>query len=221
MRQLIVAYCTEGTTDIQFLETVIERSLHYCLYEYGNIPAEIIGLIPIKGHGDTFVGKHIDACQKAVENGAEILCIHTDADDSDDCEVFDHKINPFLTALSQTNANDYCQIVVPMIPVQEIEAWMMANKQLLKQQMGTTLSDNTLGLQNKPESYADPKQAIENAVSEVRKTMPKRFRDQISIGQLYEAVGRHLEIQDLMQLKSFKKYIDNLHQALVQLHICQ
>mgnify|MGYP003315263753 CR=1 FL=1 len=164
---------------------------------------------------------HIKPFKYAVENGAEILCIHTDADDSDDREVFDHKINPFLTALSQTNADDCCQIVVPLIPVQEIEAWMMANKHLLKQQMGTTMSDNDLGLQNKPESYADPKQAIENAVSEVRKTMSKRFRNQISIGQLYEAMGRHLEIQDLMQLESFRKYIDNLHHALVQLHICR
>lgn len=219
MRQLIVAYCTEGKTDIQFLETVIERSLHYCLFEYGNIQAEVIGIVPLNGHGDSFVEKHLDVCQKAIEKGAEILCVHTDADDIDDHGVLTHKINPFLAALDQNK--DCFQIVVPMIPVQEIEAWMMANKQLLKEQMGTTLSDHDLGLQNKPESYSNPKQTIENAVSEVRKTMPKRFRNQISIGQLYEAVGRHLEIADLMQLESFKKFIENLHQALIQLHICR
>lgn len=219
MRQLIVAYCTEGKTDIQFLETVIERSLHYCLYKFGNIQAELIGLVPISGHGNTFVEKHLDVCRKALENGAEILCIHTDADDTNDHSAFEHKINPLLADLGQTK--DCCQIVVPMIPVQEIEAWMMANKQLLKQQMGTTLSDHDLGLQNKPESYSNPKQAIENAVSEVRKTMSKRFRNQISIGQLYEAVGRNIEMADLMQLASFRKFIENLHQALVQLHICR
>ena len=82
------------------------------------------------------------------------------------------------------------------------EAWILADKQLLKQQIGTTLSDTELNLNKDPESISNPKQAIENAIRIARQNIVKRRRRNLGIGELYAPLG---------QLINSEKYSDIKH----------
>lgn len=221
MRQLIIAYSTEGTTDISFLEDVINRSVAYCVDKYGNIPVEILDVVPINGNGNTFETKYLNVCQQANQIGAELICLHADADDKDDQNVMQTKFAPLRMAIDPFDKTNCCKIVVPVVPVHEIEAWMLANTHLLKQHLGTNKSDADLRLNRPPEAYADPKQAIIDAISIVKQDVGKRFRKNLKIGDLYGPMGQQLEIDDMLRLPSFQKFIDSLHHALIQIHICR
>lgn len=221
MRQLRIAFFAEGNTDNVFLPLIIENSVYYCANTYGIVPIDILGVDCIKTEkGHSFSEKSLDACRLALEMGADILVVHTDADDATSDNAFVNKIQPFLLDLAQFDAETHCQVVVPAVPVQMIEAWMMANKDLLREQMGTAKSDADLGLNRKPEAYADPKQAIENAIAIVGQDTTKRRRHRLTIGDLYEPLGQQLDIEDLMTLPSFSAFLAGLHAALCQLHIC-
>lgn len=220
MRQLRIAFFAEGSTDNAFLPTVLEKSVNYCVDVYGTCPIDILGVDEISLHGGTFVDKGLNACQQALEHGAELLVVHTDADSATAGKAWAERIQPLLDAVAQADANTHCQVVVPAVPVQMIEAWMMADTALLREQMGTAKSDADLGLNRKPEAYADPKQAIENAIAIVGQDTTKRRRHRLTIGDLYEPLGQQLDIEDLMPLPSFSEFLSGLHAALCQLHIC-
>lgn len=220
MRQLIVAFAAEGATDNDFLPIVLTKSVNYCIYNYGDGNTDLIDVKEIKAYGETFVEEGLNACREAFDRGAEVLIVHTDADARKNVDVFKNKINPLLDAVAQADADTHCQVVVPAVPVQMIEAWMMADTNLLREQMGTAKSDADLGLNRKPEAYADPKQAIEDAIAIVGQDTTKRRRHRLTIGDLYEPLGQQLDIEDLITLPSFSVFLDGLHAALCQLHIC-
>lgn len=219
-RQFAIAYFAEGSTDIAFLQNILERSANYLINEYRIKDAELLAVFPLNPEKGEFVKEGLDACCKAFKSGAEILCVHVDADAPDNRNVISNKINPLRAAVAKETNNQYCQNIVPIIPVQMIESWMMANKAELLRQMGTDKTEKELGLEKRPEQYADPKQAIIDAIGEVKKDEAKRRRNKLSINNLYAPLGNNLELVDLMTIPSFAKFMDDLHMALSELHIC-
>ena len=116
--------------------------------------------------------------------------------------------------------NDSCsKILVNLIPVHMTEAWILADKRLLKQQIGTTLSDTELNLNKAPESISNPKQAIENAIRIARQNIVKRRRRNLGIGELYAPLGQLINIDQLMDLKSYRQFWDNVINSLKQLNL--
>lgn len=99
------------------------------------------------------------------------------------------------------------------------EAWILADKQLLKQQIGTTLSDTELNLNKDLESISNPKQAIENAIRIARQNIVKRRRRNLGIGELYAPLGQLINIDQLMDLKSYRQFWDNVINSLKQLNL--
>ena len=83
------------------------------------------------------------------------LAIHTDADDNTCEERMGNKIIPAQKELDGLK-EDICRVLTPVIPVRMTEAWMLADKQLLKDEIGTTKSDDELGINHDPESMSDP-----------------------------------------------------------------
>ena len=60
-------------------------------------------------------------------------------------------------ALKSMPEEEYCKHIIPTIPIQMIESWMLADKELLKRLINAKdMSDADLGLDRAPESYADP-----------------------------------------------------------------
>lgn len=162
---LNICLYTEGTTDIRFLENTVQQTYERAAIQaYGEIDIEL-HVITIDKTGLNFTQQVLKAAQKAKqEYGATIICVHSDADSSSIDNTLNTKFVPAQRCLLEQENDSCSRILVNLIPVHMTEAWILADKQLLKRQIGTTLSDTELNLNKDPESISNPKQAIENAI---------------------------------------------------------
>ena len=93
------------------------------------------------------------------------------------------------------------------------EAWMLADTELLKKQIGTDKSAHDLGLQRAPESVANPKDVIREAIRIARADMTKRRRRDLSISELYLPIGQEIDIEIICKLSSYQKFTENMKEA--------
>ena len=211
MQQLFIGLIAEGTTDVRFLKNVIFRSIQELSWQCYN-QIEIFDIREIPAKGDSFVDKMIDASKRAQqEYGISLLCIHTDSDARTVDEVMQYKFTPFLSALKNLTDEDYCKYIVPTVPIQMIESWMLADKPLLKRLINAKdMSDSDLGIEKAPESYSNPKNVIENAIRKSMVNQSKKKRDQLSIADLYEILGNKLSLETLRGIPSFVQFEENV-----------
>lgn len=219
-RQIFIGIMTEGITDVRFLQSVVKRTFDNIAFEECSGEFENV-IIPISTEkaGLGFVEQVVEASRKGIEeNGIMILCVHVDADNESDNNVFQHKINPSIAALQFKNEVEYCKILTYVVPVQMIEAWMLADKELFKREIGTDKIDNELRINKHPEHISDPKSVIEQAIRIARQTLTKRRRSDLTIGELYLPIGQKIAIKKLDTLPSFLKFKDSIREAFRQLN---
>jgi len=218
MKQLFAGLYTEGPTDIRFLETVVKKTLENVVLDCRfQLDIELLP-IEISKTGLGYVEQILQAAKSGVENfGIMILCAQTDTDNKSLPEIYQYKINPAISELERQNA-EYCKILVAVIPIQETEAWMLADKELLKREIGTDKTDNELGINCSPETIANPKEVIEQAIRIARKDMTKKRRKDLTISELYLPIGQEIELEKLEQLYSFADFKKNVRRALKQLN---
>ena len=217
---LNICLYTEGTTDIRFLENIVQQTYERAAIQaYGEIDIEL-HVITIDKTGLNFTQQVLKAAQKAKqEYGATIICVHSDADSSSIDNTLNTKFVPAQRCLLEQENDSCSRILVNLIPVHMTEAWILADKQLLKRQIGTTLSDTELNLNKDPESISNPKQAIENAIRIARQNIVKRRRRNLGIGELYAPLGQLINIDQLMDLKSYRQFWDNVINSSKQLNL--
>ena len=213
---ITVGYITEGSTDKRFLETIIKKTVEEIAFNCeGQIDVyDPVYLNPSKE--DSFISGAINAARKAFNNGIFILCIHVDSDSSKDINAFENKINPSIIAIKEI-ADKICKVIVPIVPITMSESWMLADKELFKNELGTTLSDENLNINRHPETIADPKALIENALRIAQEHLPKR-RFKVTIGELYQPIGQKVSIEKLNNLNSFKKFKTAVESAFKELN---
>lgn len=218
MKQLFIGLVAEGTTDVRFLKNVIYKSVLELSWECDTM-VEVFDIREITASGNTFVDKMLDASRIAQQDfSISFLCIHADSDSKSVNEVMDNKFKPFLEALDSKDGQEFCKLIVPTIPIQMIESWMLADKALLKRLINAEqISDADLGLDKSPESYADPKEAINNAIRIALEGKPKKRRNQIKISDLYENLGNELSLEQLRGIPSFCTFEDNVMIAFREL----
>jgi len=216
IRQFIVGFATEGKTDIRFLENIIQRSFEDVAFECSG-QIEILPVQIIPKRSGNFVDVVKTYSQDAENRGVMVLCVHVDADAETDENAFSYKINPAFEFIQQSGEN-ICKNLVAIVPVQMTEAWMLSDCELLKSEIGTTKSDSDLGIHKPPESYADPKQAVENAISTVRLDFVKHRRRELTIADLYLPMGQKLEISKLEILPSYRKFIEAVRESFRKLN---
>ncbi|GAB6010718.1 DUF4276 family protein [Viscerimonas tarda] len=217
MKQLLIGLYTEGPTDIRFLKSVIKRSFEKICYEcQGDL--EIFDIQEIKINKSSFVEDVINASHKGANDfGIMILCVHTDADNDSDEGVYRTKINPALIEIESTKEN-VCKVIIPVVPVQMIESWMLADRDLLRKEIGTGKTDNDLGIYKHPEQYASPKEVIKDAIRIANQEKVRRRRNELNISDLYLPIGQSISINMLEQIPSYKKFQDNIREALKKLN---
>ncbi|MEN0050811.1 MAG: DUF4276 family protein [Bacteroidota bacterium] len=220
MRQLFVGLLAEGTTDIRFLSPILEKVLIQTAYDCkGQIDIELVEL-EVDKTGLSFTEQVLKASKKGMEDfGMMILCVHTDADSPRLDSAYEHKIEPAKTALAEKDELQYCKILVGIVPIQETEAWMLADKALIKREIGTHMSDQVLGIDRAPESIHNPKEVIENAIRQARSQLTKRRRKDLSIAELYLPIGQAIELENLEHLSSFRRFKDELRTAFEMLNL--
>ena len=211
MKQLFIGLIAAGTTDVRFLKNIIYKSIQELSWSCDN-QVDIFDIQEVTAEGDSFVNKMLAASKNACQTyGISALCIHTDSDASTIDTVMQNKFEPFFSALKDMPEEEYCKHIIPTIPIQMIESWMLADKGLLKQLINARgISDADLGLDRAPESYADPKSAIENAIRRAMSEQPKKKRNQIGIADLYEILGNRLSLEKLRTIQSFVQFEKNV-----------
>lgn len=220
MRQVFIGIITEGTTDARFLEKIVERTFYNVALDCYNDVEPVIQTIKVDKSDVIFSNYVVRASQQGVKDfGMMILCVHCDADARDMENVMNNKITPATGALNNENITTTCQILVPVIPIQMIEAWMLADKQLLKEEIGTDLTDNELGINKYPELITDPKEVIKDAIRIARQTITKRRRHDLTISDLYAPIGQKVSIESLRTLSSFQHFQEGVRSAYRQLHL--
>ena len=208
---ITIGFITEGTTDIRFLGQIIRRTFENVAFDcQGEI--EVYEPEHIKSSGE-FIEEVFRASQDAYKIGMKVLCIHTDADAIDDKNVIKHKINPAFEHIANSENFNLCKNLVAVIPIQMTEAWMLADKDVLKNQIDTDLTDRDLGIHRQPERYAKPKEAIENAIRIARRPLPRRRRYEFGISELYQIIGQTADLTKLERLNSYRKFKNEVVEA--------
>jgi hypothetical protein len=215
-RLLFAGLFVEGTTDVQFLQPIIAKTLQKVAFECkGNIEIELRN-IDVKKTGLSFVEQVKEASRKGIEEfGIMLLCVHTDSDSAKDTHIWKSKIEPAKDALQELDADEYCKIMVALVPIQMTEAWMLADINLLKEQIGTNQKDSELGLHKNPEEITNPKQLIQDIIRqpEAQKTKRRR-RKELDISELYQIMGESIEIEHLEKLSAYKRFEEEVREAL-------
>lgn len=216
--QLLIGLYTEGTTDIRFFKSVVKRTFDEISLECSS-QIEIYDIQIIdKIMGLAFNESVIEASRKGIDDfGITILCVHVDADDNSDQNIFQNKIKPALRAV-ENSIDDICKIIVPVVPVQMTESWMLADKELFKREIGTNKSDEELDICRNPESYSDPKTTIKNAIRIALQERTRRHRNELTIADLYLSMGQSISIEKLKQIPSYIKFQENVRDALRKLN---
>lgn len=221
-KQIFVGLITEGSTDNRFLGSVVKRTFDDIGFECNGDIELYLFPIEIDKTGLSFSELVIKSSKKGFDDyGIMVLCIHTDADGDSDSRMVQTKIAPAIAELETKNENEFCKIITVLIPVQMIESWMLADRELLKSEIGTTLSDNELEINHFPESISNPKQTIENAIRIARAELTKRRRRDLSISELYQPIGQKISINKLDLLPSYQKFKNSIRKAYKTLNYMQ
>ena len=210
MNTLTIAYTTEGTTDQRFLDKIIERTFEKLLAETSITIFPLI-YIDIKGKA---IEKILQAAQKAY--GYDILCIHADADDSNDKKAFSERISPGFETVEKSSEK-LCKNLIAIVPVYETESWMLIDSQAFINEIGTTMSEKELNFPKKVEQEKEPKKIITTAIQIAYQKYPKR-RNRPKIEQLYTPLSQKIELAKLEQLPSYLKFQQTAKEALIKLN---
>lgn len=219
-KQIIIGLITEGATDIRFLESIVRRTFEHIAFECTQDIDIFVHTLKTSKIGLSFVDYTKKAANDGIVSlGIMTLAVHTDADRDTYAERMSNKIIPAQNVLNEQN-DDYCKLLTPIIPVRMIEAWMLADKELLKREIGTDKSDAELGINRPPETIADPKYSIENAIRIATEHLPRR-RQKLSISDLYAIIGDTVDIAKLERLDSYCRLQDavrNTYRTLNYMH---
>jgi len=210
---------TEGTTDNRFLSSIVERTLEEVAFDCtGDIETKL-EIININKIGLNFNDQILKASRVAYEKfGILILFVHTDSDSASDDLIFQSKIIPAQQILLQ-QSDEYCKNVVAIVPVQMTESWMIADKKLLKEEIGIEKIDVELGIQLPPELITNPKEVIEDIIRLSKEDLTKRRRNKgLVISDLYQIIGQKVDLIELEKLPSYVKFKNSLKDKLRELN---
>lgn len=216
---ILTGLFTEGTTDVRFLSSVVERTLEDVAYDCtGDIETKV-ETININKPGLNFNQQVLEASKVAFDKfGILLLFVHTDSDSDSDDLIFHSKIIPAQTLISKQDDN-YCKYIVAIVPIRMTESWMIADKDLLKNEIGVDKSDSELGIHLNPETINNPKFVIEEIIRVSKEDETKRKRNRgLAISDLYQIIGQKVDLTELQKLSSYIKFKQSLIDKLRELN---
>ena len=214
MKNLYVAFCGEGSTDERLFRELTARLIDHILLER-NLTTELSWL-PLKKLSGSSEQALLGAASGAKEQ--HVLIFHRDADCSSRDKCLQNHFDRGLRKIWETDTDKRIKHIIPAIPVQESEAWMLCDKALLRELIETDLTNQQLKLTYKVqhvESIKDPKAVIERAIVLHKKQLPPRKRKlAVELPDLYERFGTEVQIAKLMQIPSCATYERDLRDVL-------
>ena len=217
---ILAGLFTEGTTDNRFLESVVKRTLEDVAFDCTGDIETAIEIININKTGLTFNNQVLEASKTALEKFSILLLfVHTDADGINDDNIFNSKIIPVKEFIAQQDSSSVCKNIIAIVPIQMTEAWMIADKELLKDEIGINKSDAELGIHKHPEEINNPKHVIEEIIRVSKEDKTKRNRSRgLRISDLYQIIGQKIALSELERLYSYNKFKQSLIDELKELN---
>jgi hypothetical protein len=217
--RLALALYGEGNTDDRFLTLIIQRTSRKILAEYRKSNVNVAPVEPIKLFEKTSTREEniLQAARQAFRYQA--LIVHSDADNPSFNKALKERILPGFH-LVQRSTEAVCEQLLPIIPVQAIEAWMLADIEVLCAEIRTDLSARELGIPEKAkqvELVSKPKLRLNEAVSKVNKQL--RPHQRIDVNLLYEPLGSKLRLGRLSQLSAYQQFVNDLTDTLKSLSL--
>jgi Domain of unknown function (DUF4276) len=220
MVQLFAGLFTEGSTDTRFLQSIVQKTLEATAFDCVGQFDIYVSPIEIDKTNLSFENQVLRASKKGMEElGISIICVHADADNFNAIETYRNRINVAKIELNNKNETDYCKLLVAIVPIHETESWLLADKELLKQEIGTNKTDNELGIDRMPETITNPKEIISNAIRIAREGLTQRRRNDLTIGDLYLPIGQSIDLNKLEVLSSYQDFKNNVREAFLSLNL--
>ena len=211
--QLFISFCGEGPTDERVFRNLTERIINKLFLEKG-ISAEISWMsIRKKGSSEESL---LSAAKESHQQS--LLICHRDADCNNREQCLESHFNSGLEIIENDDSGQFCQSIVLAIPIQETEAWMLCDKELLKEIMETSLNNETLELTyqiSRIEDISNPKARIEKALNIHKHNLPARKRRlTVNLSDLYEPFSQEISFDNLENLNSFNKFRNDLGEVI-------
>lgn len=221
MRVLVLGLYSEGSTDERFLSPLLRRTTEELLAQDGggNAWDEAI-IVPINVSSEQHTHREqsiLAAAEKA--QGCHLLIVHADADGPTPERALAERFQPGLMLVKQTSKNS-CRDLLPIISVQEVEAWLLADKQALFTELNMNPNPQNARVLGIPplhhiENTARPKEQLDRII---RVANTARGRE-ISRQDLYEPLGEAVRLDQLAKLSAYRQFTADLTAALADLGI--
>lgn len=222
---LVIALFVEGRTDERFLPILIQRTAESILLQHGRKTVDV--LEPIITRPRQAFTNHAERILVLAREtvGYHILIIHVDADFPTSERALGERIQPGLTRIQEArnNGDRVCEYVIPIIPVQMVEAWMLADAITLHQVLGSGVPLEALSLPARPhqvESVPYPKEMLFTVVSQALGNRARRRRNiHREIILLQELLARRIQLSELQKIPSFLEFERYLRITLQHLQL--
>ncbi len=222
MKTIVLALYAEGPTDERFLPIIIQRTVEKILSARGRTVVEVLEPMSVKRAVDQ--EKFSNQAERILEAARQVagyhaLIVHADADAPTPDRAFAERIEPGLALIAQSEA-PVCDHCLPIIPVQNIEAWLLADPETFGTVVGTNVAVHQLGLPSKPkqvESIPKPKEALNRVIQTALAEQPRRRR-RLSVGSLYEPLARQISLERLGQVPAYQQFEQVMTKTLIDLH---
>lgn len=199
------------------MTTLIQRTAEKLLCAGRASVVSVLDPLPIEHvEGTTGAEKIFNAAQ--ITKGMDLLVIHLDADGRKLDLAKKERFQPgmYLVRSSDTKA---CVTLIPIIPIKNIEVWLLCDVEAFQRTVGTRLNSEALGFVQRchqVESIPDPKQCYYDAVRMAHSKSQRRRT--FNPGQYYERLGREIDLTKLAQVPAFRNFEAEFVDVLRELH---
>ncbi len=165
MRTLSLKLYPEGSSDGRFLSILIQKTAQHILDHYAHTTIEVLDVEIVRVKKQKGGRDILEAALDSV--GLHILFVHKDADT---VTYKERKIHSFDRgeSLVQKSMQPICKIVIPVIPVKEMEAWILADPEKLRDVLEIKARLQNLGVPGKAsqvESIPDAKATFNRIIA--------------------------------------------------------
>ena len=206
---VLIVLTVEGDTDTRFLGALLEPVFQEMALRH--VDDDVDCTVYVQGRFDKsegFTDGIVKASKEAMNNfGATTLAVHSDSDRMTYDERRNTNFDDVFKEMKLLDKDEYCTVVTPVIPVRMIESWMLADRDMLRMELGTTMTNAQLGIDGNPEEFADPKAKIEEAINKAKENAThRRPANSVRIADLYQIMGKSIGIDKLERLVSFRRF---------------
>lgn len=214
MRQIAIAFYGEGPTDRYFLPPIIRRTAEDIVARKASYFVEVLEVDVIDNIAKQRKGK--DILEAAIQYSYyDMLVVHKDADRRSYDETFTYCFEPGYL-LVQAMQKGVCNVLVPIIPIREVEAWMLADPVTLKEVFTIKKRLQSPGLPKPAKSVEedpDPKATFNKVIAQAA-SPPKS--DEMS--SYYEELAEKIKLERLQEVLAYRKFMEQLTAAFIKLN---